>query len=216
VRFYADGAGARILDQRELPWTVKWVELRSARAAEQAIREMWTRGAPLIGATAAYGLAMALAEDGSDSALDAAYALLLDSPYLARGRAFFKLAVFLPVVTPDVAGYVVWRWLYDQSFGAVNAALKGLGLPLFGGIAAPQTAMLAVLLAELWHHCGFYVVIFLANLAVCERALSEAQVQDRFLRNTAHLSSASQAQVWLHAFLNLEKTSNFLNLGDLA
>jgi ABC-type glycerol-3-phosphate transport system permease component len=107
-----------------------------------------------------------------------AYALLLDSPYLARGRAFFKLAVFLPVVTPDVAGYVVWRWLYDQSFGAVNAALKGLGLPLFGGIAAPQTAMLAVLLAELWHHCGFYVVIFLANLAVCERALSEAAAID--------------------------------------
>jgi ABC-type sugar transport system permease subunit len=34
--------------------------------------------------------------------------------------------------------------------------------------------MLAVLLAELWHHAGFYVLIFAANLAVCDRALSEA------------------------------------------
>ena len=49
-----------------------------------------------------------------------------------------------------------------------------------------------------------------------ERALSEAQVENRFLKNTAHLNSAAQAQVWLQAFLNLEKTPNFLNLGDLA
>ena len=79
IKRTADGAGACILDQRQLPWAVKWVELRSARDAEIAIREMWTRGAPLIGATAAYGLAMALAEDGSDSALDATYAILLDA-----------------------------------------------------------------------------------------------------------------------------------------
>jgi ABC-type sugar transport system permease subunit len=103
-----------------------------------------------------------------------AYALLLDSPLLARGRSFFKLAMFLPVVTPDVAGYVVWRWLYDQSFGALTAFLHLVGMPAFGGVASPATAMLAVLIAELWLHAGFYAVIFLANLAVCERALEEA------------------------------------------
>jgi ABC-type sugar transport system permease subunit len=103
-----------------------------------------------------------------------AMALLLNSRFITVGRTVFKLALFLPVVTPDVAGYVVWRWLYDQSFGAVNAALALAGLPRFGGIASPDTAMLAVLLAELWHHAGFYMVIFLANLAICEKALEEA------------------------------------------
>jgi len=102
------------------------------------------------------------------------YALLLDSPLIGRARTLAKLLVFLPVVTPDIAGYVVWRWLYDQSFGAVNAALALLGLPGFGGIASTSTALLAVLLAELWHHAGFYVVIFLANLAIVDRALLEA------------------------------------------
>ena len=77
IRRTGDGRGACIMDQRELPWKIVWVELRSAAEAERAIREMWTRGAPLIGATAAYGLAMALAEDGSDDALDSAYAILL-------------------------------------------------------------------------------------------------------------------------------------------
>ncbi len=102
------------------------------------------------------------------------YALLLDSPLLGRGVTLFKLAVFLPVVTPDVAGYVVWRWLYDQSFGSVNAALKLIGLPAFGGLASPATAIVAVLIAELWHHAGFYVLIFLANLAIVDRAQTEA------------------------------------------
>ena len=73
----ADGKGATILDQRQLPWEIRWVELRSADEAATAIREMWTRGAPLIGATAAYGLAMALAEDGD--ALDGAHAMLLET-----------------------------------------------------------------------------------------------------------------------------------------
>ncbi|MFA6116981.1 MAG: S-methyl-5-thioribose-1-phosphate isomerase [Sphingomonas sp.] len=77
IRRTTDGRGACIMDQRELPWKIVWIELRTAAEAERAIREMWTRGAPLIGATAAYGLAMALAEDGSDAALDAAYATLL-------------------------------------------------------------------------------------------------------------------------------------------
>ncbi|WEJ99721.1 MAG: S-methyl-5-thioribose-1-phosphate isomerase [Candidatus Sphingomonas phytovorans] len=77
IRRTEDRRGACIMDQRELPWKIMWVELRSLAEAERAIREMWTRGAPLIGATAAYGLAMALAENGSDEALDSAYATLL-------------------------------------------------------------------------------------------------------------------------------------------
>ncbi|MCA3641682.1 MAG: sugar ABC transporter permease, partial [Methylobacterium sp.] len=79
------------------------------------------------------------------------FAVLLDSTLLKRGNLFFRLAIFLPVITPDVAGYVVWRWLYDRSFGAINAGLKMLGLPAFGGLSSVDTAMLSVLIAELWH-----------------------------------------------------------------
>ena len=72
-----DGAGVRILDQRRLPWAIEWVELRSADAAAMAIREMWTRGAPLLAMTGAYGLAMALGQDASDASLAGNYAMLL-------------------------------------------------------------------------------------------------------------------------------------------
>jgi ABC-type sugar transport system permease subunit len=103
-----------------------------------------------------------------------AYAILLHSTLIGPGKTFFKIAMFLPVVTPDIAGYAVWRWLFDQSFGAVNAFLALLGLPDFGGISSPDTVFAAVLIAELWHHVGFYILIFLANLAICDRSLEEA------------------------------------------
>ncbi len=77
------------------------------------------------------------------------FATLLDSTLLRRGNLFFRLAIFLPVVTPDVAGYVVWRWLYDRSFGAINAGLDLAGLPAFGGLSSPNTAMLALAYAGL-------------------------------------------------------------------
>ena len=77
IRRTADGKGACILDQRQLPWEIRWVEIRSAEEAAVAIREMWTRGAPMIGATAAHGLAMALDQDPSDAGLAAAHAMLL-------------------------------------------------------------------------------------------------------------------------------------------
>jgi len=105
-------------------------------------------------------------------------AMLLDGTLLKRGNMVFRLVLFLPVVTPDVAGYVVWRWLFDHSFGAVNAALDLLGLPAFGGLTTVQTATFAILIAELWHHAGFYMIIFLANLAIRDPALEEAAKMD--------------------------------------
>lgn len=120
-----------------------------------------------------------------------AYALLLDAEALGRWRTLFKVAAFLPVVTPDVAGYVVWRWLYNGSFGAVNAVLGALHLPAFPGLASADTVTFAVLVAELWHHAGFYIVIFLANLALCDRALSEA----------AALDGASRPRILWHVIL---------------
>jgi methylthioribose-1-phosphate isomerase len=72
-----EGSGIRVLDQRWLPWEARFVTLDSCENAALAIREMWVRGAPLIGAVAAYGLCFALREDAGDAALDKAYAQLL-------------------------------------------------------------------------------------------------------------------------------------------
>jgi methylthioribose-1-phosphate isomerase len=64
-----DGVTVAILDQTRLPHRIEIAELRSADDAARAIRTMQVRGAPLIGVTAAYGLALALRADPSDQAM---------------------------------------------------------------------------------------------------------------------------------------------------
>ena len=69
----ADGWGVDVIDQRWLPHEFRIETLRDVGDAANAIRDMWVRGAPLIGAAAAYGIALAMHEDASDAALDAAW-----------------------------------------------------------------------------------------------------------------------------------------------
>jgi methylthioribose-1-phosphate isomerase len=64
--------GVEIIDQTRLPHELAIVALRSVADVAQAIRDMQVRGAPLIGGTAAYGMAIAAAADSSDAALAAA------------------------------------------------------------------------------------------------------------------------------------------------
>ena len=66
----------RIFDQTRFPYALEILRLGSAAAVADAIRTMRTRGAPLIGACGAYGLALALHEDPGDTALAAAHAML--------------------------------------------------------------------------------------------------------------------------------------------
>jgi len=71
--------GARhveVLDQRALPHAIVTVKLADPEAAAVAIRDMWIRGAPLIGAVGAYGLALALDRDPGDAALANAHEML--------------------------------------------------------------------------------------------------------------------------------------------
>ncbi len=65
-----------VIDQRALPHRLQIERLDSAQAVHTAIRDMWVRGAPLIGASAAYGLALALREGADDAALEQAAAWL--------------------------------------------------------------------------------------------------------------------------------------------
>ena len=72
-----DGWSVGAIDQRRLPHDFVVARLTTCDAAADAIRSMLVRGAPLIGATAAYGVALAMRADGSDAALDQACQTLI-------------------------------------------------------------------------------------------------------------------------------------------
>ena len=72
-----DGITVGIIDQTLLPYRYATLRLETVADAARAIKSMQVRGAPLIGAVAAYGMALALREDASDAGLERAYALLI-------------------------------------------------------------------------------------------------------------------------------------------
>ncbi|MDJ0824225.1 MAG: S-methyl-5-thioribose-1-phosphate isomerase [Rhodobacter sp.] len=73
IWYDAGAAEVRIIDQRWLPHEFRIVALKTRDDFAAAIRDMWVRGAPLIGAAAAYGMAEAMARDASDANLNATW-----------------------------------------------------------------------------------------------------------------------------------------------
>ncbi len=72
-----DGWSVGAIDQRRLPHEFVIARIETAQSAADAIRTMLVRGAPLIGATAAFGMALAVRDDRSDAGIDRAYQLLM-------------------------------------------------------------------------------------------------------------------------------------------
>ena len=130
----------KIIDQTKLPFALTVEELRSAADAERAIREMLVRGAPLIGATAAYGIALAMRDDPSGAGLEASYALLLAArPTAVNLRwALDRCRAALSAAPPSERAERAWaeaRALVEEDV-AINRAIGEAGLPLIEAAAA--------------------------------------------------------------------------------
>jgi methylthioribose-1-phosphate isomerase len=135
-----DGWSVGIFDQRKLPWSVEPMRLTTADECAHAIADMATRGAPLIGAVAAYGLALALRVDAGDEALDRAYRQLLATRPTAvnlkwaldRVRA---VVTRVPEQDRAAAAYADAAALCDEDV-AINEAIGRAGLEILKDLAA--------------------------------------------------------------------------------
>ena len=98
-----DGWAVEIIDQTKLPHVFASCRLETVEAAAAAIRDMQVRGAPLIGATAAYGMALAMRRDASDGSIAQAHDLLLATrPTAVNLRwALTEMSDLLTALQPD-------------------------------------------------------------------------------------------------------------------
>ena len=130
----ADGQAVEIIDQTRLPFEFVTVRLETAGQAATAIRDMWVRGAPLIGATAAYGMALAMRSDSSDSNLKAAAEMLMATrPTAVNLRwavdAMVRLLRPLSVNARVAAAYARAAEICDEDV-AICSAIGDHGMPL--------------------------------------------------------------------------------------
>ncbi|HWA85635.1 MAG TPA: S-methyl-5-thioribose-1-phosphate isomerase [Opitutus sp.] len=135
-----DGDAVGIIDQTRLPHAFATVRLATLEEAAHAIRAMLVRGAPLIGATAAYGLWLALRNDDSDAGLRRAREVLLATRPTAVNlrwaldRAIVRLQPLAPGERAEAAREFAAE-VCDEDV-AINRAIGDAGLPLLREIAA--------------------------------------------------------------------------------
>jgi methylthioribose-1-phosphate isomerase len=128
-----------VIDQRALPHAHVMVKIADADTAARAIRKMWVRGAPLIGAVGAYGLAMALSRDPSDRALTTAHATL-DATRPTAMNLRWALDRVRRTVTPLATSErteAAWREAdaIAAEDVAINHAIGRNGIDLLRGVA---------------------------------------------------------------------------------
>ena len=107
-------------------------------------------------------------------AIALALALLVDQNI--RGRSIYRTIIFLPYPMMVVAVGIVWRWLYNDSVGLVNYALRSLGLierPI-AFLESYDFAMMSVMVAAIWQIVGFFTIIILTGLQNIPAHLYEA------------------------------------------
>jgi methylthioribose-1-phosphate isomerase len=130
----ADGRAVEIIDQTRLPHELVIVRLTHLADAARSIRDMQVRGAPLIGAAAAYGVALAMLEDPSDKGLDNAVATLAATrPTAVNLRwALDEMRRHLAELAPDerFAAAVLRAGAIADEDVAINRALGEQGLRL--------------------------------------------------------------------------------------
>lgn len=139
----------RIIDQRWLPHELRIVPLRTLTEFADAIRQMWVRGAPLIGATAAYGMAVEMARDPSDANMNAAYDILHETrPTAINLRwALDQMRVALRNVSPADranAAYERAAEICDEDV-QINYAIGQHGLQIIRDIAARKQGRVNIL-----------------------------------------------------------------------
>ncbi len=109
--------------------------------------------------------------------------------------SLFRAGFYLPQVIPAVVSALVWRWILQPDWGALNYILKAIGLSAFAHnwLGDPKTALAAVIVTLIWFQIGYPMVIFMAALQRLDPELYEAASIDgatwvqKFLRITIPL-----------------------------
>jgi multiple sugar transport system permease protein len=107
-----------------------------------------------------------------------ALALALNRAMPAFLLYLFRLAYFLPVIIAAAFVSIVWGYFYGDDLGVINYYLIRLGFRPVHWLTSSSTAMMSIIIMDVWKNAGFFMVIFIAALQGVPKALTEAAVMD--------------------------------------
>jgi trehalose/maltose transport system permease protein len=105
-------------------------------------------------------------------------ALVLNAEF--RGRGLVRAAVLIPWAIPTIVSAKMWAWMLNDQFGILNDMLLGLGFidHKVAWTADPATAMIAVLIVDVWKTTPFMALLILAALQMLPREIYEVAKLD--------------------------------------
>lgn len=94
-----------------------------------------------------------------------------------RGRTFFRSVIYIPSIVPAVCTAMVWLFILNVQYGAINGILKTIGWQTIPFLSSPELAKPSLIMIYVWAQ-GTAVVIFLAALQDVPRSLYDAALVD--------------------------------------
>ncbi|RWK36167.1 MAG: sugar ABC transporter permease, partial [Mesorhizobium sp.] len=118
-------------------------------------------------------LLFAVVSVSCETVLGMIVALVLNADF--RGRGFVRAAILIPWAIPTIVSAKMWQWMLNDQFGIINAVLLNLGLidAKIAWTASTDTAMIAVLIVDIWKTTPFMALLFLAALQMLPRDVIE-------------------------------------------
>ena len=109
-----------------------------------------------------------------ETALGLIVALVLNAQF--PGRGLVRAAILIPWAIPTIVSAKMWAWMLNDQFGILNDMLLGLGLigEKIAWTASPDTAMIAVLIVDVWKTTPFMALLILAGLQMVPGDIYEA------------------------------------------
>ncbi len=95
-------------------------------------------------------------------------------PLSNRMRSFFRGAYYLPGIASVVVIAMVWRWMFNESFGLLNTGLGFLGLPGVHWLTNPRVALWSIILTSIARPPGGPILVYLASLDAIPTSLYDA------------------------------------------
>lgn len=131
-----------------------------------------------------------------------------------RWSSFFRAGFYLPQIVPVVVAAIVWKWIYQPDWGALNWFLSSIGLESLtqNWLGDAQLALPSVMVMLIWFQIGYPLVIFMSGLQRIDPQIYEAAKIDgansfqTFIYITIHLIRPEIAVVVLTTTIAALKT----------
>jgi multiple sugar transport system permease protein len=151
---------------------VTWAQGRAVRSLVGLANYAALPEDPLFRAGLVNTIVFAVAAVGAEMVLGFFLAVLCGR--VGRGRIAYRTVFILPILIPGIVIGAIWKLMYNYDFGLINQGIGLVGIGPQDWLGSPETALLSVIVVDVWHWTPFCFLLCLAGLESLPQDVYEA------------------------------------------